>query len=73
MTHGAVTNSKIHTGNGHIMKLSTLSCIIASALMSAPLHAEETPTHDTSSEQVKTWGLSLGLDYSRNGYKDMGE
>ncbi len=52
------------------MKLSTLSCIIASALMSAPLHAEETPTHDTSSEQVKTWGLSLGLDYSRNGYKD---
>ena len=70
VTHGAETNRTIYTGNGHIMKFNTLSCIIASALMSTALHAEEISNTETEEDQLQTWELSLGLDYSRNGYED---
>lgn len=52
------------------MEFNILCCIIASALMPAVLHAEESQVPEQTENQVQTWGLSIGLDYSKNGYED---
>ncbi|MEZ8196212.1 hypothetical protein [Vibrio cortegadensis] len=52
------------------MRFNILCCVIASALTSAVLHAEESQIPEQTKEQEQTWELSVGLDYSKNGYKD---
>lgn len=52
------------------MRFNILCCVIASALTSAVLHAEESQIPGQTKEQEQTWELSVGLDYSKNGYKD---
>jgi hypothetical protein len=52
------------------MEFNILCCIIASALTPTVLHAEETQVPEQTENQVQTWGLSIGLNYSKNGYED---